>query len=180
VVFIIHIFSFSIWHLLKKIRKPVPPVKCKTYCVPKDRKSLPCGVLNVPASQWTCASKVVSAIGTQIVQTKTFEDIYSLIIDTFSKLSASSEMKPIKLFAKKCKDYASSLDYKQECKNSYELKKTQLADLEIERKILNLAQKGMHSAIGITDNSINKVTKKNFISFRWYTVVLTYFPLLTI
>lgn len=35
-----------------------------------------------------------------------------------------------------------------------------MADLEIERKILNLAQKGMHSAIGITDSSISKVTKR--------------------
>lgn len=70
-------------------------------------------------------------------------------------------MSSIKLFAKKCKDYASNLDYKQECKNSYEIKKkTQLADLEIERKTLNLAQKGMHSAIRITDSSISKVTKR--------------------
>jgi predicted XRE-type DNA-binding protein len=57
-------------------------------------------------------------------------------------------------------DYASNLDYKQERKNNYQLKKTQLADLEIERKILNLAQKGMHSVIGITDSSISKVTKR--------------------
>lgn len=69
-------------------------------------------------------------------------------------------MSTTKLYAKKCKDYASNLDYKQERKNNYQLKKTQLADLEIERKTLNLAQKGMHSIIGIRDSSISKVTKR--------------------
>lgn len=144
----------------KKIRKPTLPAKLKTYFVPKDLKNFPCGVLNVPAAQWTCASKVVSALDSQIIQTKSFEDIYSLILDAFSKLSKSSEMSSVTLFAKKCKEYASNLDYKQECKNSYELKKTQLADLEIERKILNLAQKGIHSAISITDGSISQVSKR--------------------
>ncbi|KAI9256802.1 hypothetical protein EDC94DRAFT_677405 [Helicostylum pulchrum] len=130
----------------KKIRKPVPPAKFKTYSVPKDQKTSLVGYS--------------IALDTQIIQTKNFEDIYSLILGAFSKLSKSSEMSSIKLFAKKCKDYASNLDYKQECKNSYEIKKTQLADLEIERKTLNLAQKGMHSAIRITDSSISKVTKR--------------------
>lgn len=51
------------------------------------------------------------------------------------------------------------------CKNNYELKKTQLADLDVERKIFNLARKGMHSAIGITDNSISKVTKRTLSIF---------------
>ncbi|CAO3699389.1 unnamed protein product [Rhizopus stolonifer] len=73
----------------------------------------------------------------------------------------------IKLFAKKCKDYASNLNYKRECKNSYKLKKTQLANLEIESKILNLAQKGMHSAIGITDSSISKVTKRTLSNYSY-------------
>ncbi|KAG1449499.1 hypothetical protein G6F46_010856 [Rhizopus delemar] len=133
----------------KKIRKPVPPANFRAYCVPKDRKNFPCGILNVPAAHWTCASKVVSDIDSKIVQTKSFEDIYSLIVDAFSKLSTSSEIKSIKLFAKRCKDYASNLDYKQECKNSYELKKIQLADLDIERKILNLARKGMHTVAAL-------------------------------
>lgn len=66
----------------------------------------------------------------------------------------------MKLFAKNCKEYASNLDYKQECKITYELKKTQLTDLEIEHKIRSLAQKGMYSAIEITDSSVSKVTKR--------------------
>jgi hypothetical protein len=128
--------------------------------VPKDLKNFPSGILNVPAAQWTCASKVVSAIDTQIIQTKAFKDIYSLIVDAFSKLSMSSEVNSIKLFSKKCKDYALNSNYQKECRSSYELKKTHLADLEIERKILNLAQKGMDSAIEATDSSISKVTKR--------------------
>lgn len=57
-------FAFSNMAPTKKIRKPVPPAKFTTYSVPKGQKNFPCGILNVPAAQWTYASKVVSALDT--------------------------------------------------------------------------------------------------------------------
>jgi hypothetical protein len=86
-------------------------------------------VLDVSAAQWTCATKVISAIDTQIVQIKIFNDIWSLIIHAFSKLSTSTEPEPdpTKLFAKKCKEYAANEEYKKECEDTYELKKSSIS-----------------------------------------------------
>lgn len=156
-VTMIHIFLFFQYASIK-IRKPAVPAALKAYLVPKDLENVPFGVLDVPASQWTRASKVVSALDTQITQSKNFDEVYSPIINAFSKLSKSPEKKSVTVFAEKCEKYASSPMYRQECKDSYELKKTELDDLGIELKILNLSKKGIHSAIEITNDLFDKVT----------------------
>ncbi|KAI8071977.1 hypothetical protein BDF21DRAFT_454103 [Thamnidium elegans] len=131
-----------------------------TYCIRKDLKHVPSGILNVPASQWSSPSKVVGAIDTEIILTRPFDDVYSLLIDTFDKLSKSSESKSIKTFANNCKQYASNSTFKENCKRTFEVKKAQFADMDIERKIVILARKVLSSAIEITDKSLEEVPRR--------------------
>lgn len=85
-------------------------------------------------------------------------DAYERLLRSFKDLSESPDANSyLKSYAKRCHNYAQTPNFKDEYINCFSAHKISLEDVQAEREIYQLAEKGKQKAINIISNSMDTV-----------------------
>lgn len=119
---------------------------------------LPSGYLRAPVTGWPIPSKLVASIDPTKIKSSKPPEALKLVRDGFQAVSISKLVPPqLAKFATKCHDYSFTKTFEKSFLETYTTRRAGLEDEVLQRKARALAQKGVSSAVDITERALDKV-----------------------